>query len=155
MPIIRTYICPRCNFTLEVTLAGEDWDAPAPVCPQCRRNRGMSQEFKPPAIVTHAGQARDRADKITDDIVSNDFHVADYTRDRHEGSTPKHRYKDHTPAQRAVWGAAQETLQAAVAAGLQSRLRFGSGLDVLQQNLKDGSQPDLIEASKRRSARIW
>ena len=42
----------------------------------------------------------------------------------------------------------------AIAAGRANRLRYGSGLDVLQHNLKTGVQPDLIELSKRRSIKL-
>jgi hypothetical protein len=52
------------------------------------------------------------------------------------------------------WGIAREVLEAAVAGGRQTRLKYGSGLDVLQANLKSGAQPDLIELSKRRSPRV-
>jgi hypothetical protein len=31
----------------------------------------------------------------------------------------------------------------------------GDGLDILQRALKSGDQPDLIEVSKRRAAKIW
>ena len=51
------------------------------------------------------------------------------------------------------WGIAAEVLEAAVVAGRQTRLKYGSGLDVLQADLKSGAQPDLIELSKRRSLR--
>jgi hypothetical protein len=53
------------------------------------------------------------------------------------------------------WGFASEALEAAVAIGRQSRLTYGSGLDVLHDNLTSGAQPDLIELSKRRSPRVW
>jgi hypothetical protein len=45
-------------------------------------------------------------------------------------------------------------LEAAVTEGRQTRLKYGSGLDVLQAHLKSGAQPDLIELSKRRSPRV-
>jgi hypothetical protein len=54
----------------------------------------------------------------------------------------------------SLWGIAREALEAAVAGGRQTRLKYGSGLDVLQANLKSGAQPDLIELSKRRSPRV-
>jgi hypothetical protein len=50
---------------------------------------------------------------------------------------------------------AQGALEGAIAAGRQMRLRHGSGLDVLQANLKSGVQKDLIEVSKQRSVKIW
>jgi hypothetical protein len=60
---------------------------------------------------------------------------------------------------RSSWSIAREALElgemfeAAVASGRQTRLKYGSGLDVLQANLKSGAQPDLIELSKRKSPR--
>jgi hypothetical protein len=42
-----------------------------------------------------------------------------------------------------------------MAAGRQTRLKHGSGLDILQANLKSGVEPDLIEVSKRRAMRVW
>jgi hypothetical protein len=75
---------------------------------------------------------------------------------RKQGDVTKTRYKDTSSTVPAsTWTAAQETLQAAVAAGRQSRLKYGSGLDVLQANIKSGAQPDLIEASKRRMIKLW
>lgn len=52
------------------------------------------------------------------------------------------------------WGIPREVLEAAVVAGRQTRLNYGSGLNDLQDNLKSGAQPDLIELSKRKSPRI-
>src|SRR5262249_28079954 len=52
------------------------------------------------------------------------------------------------------WAITKEVLEAVVAAGRQTRLKYGSGLEVLQDNLKSGAQPDLIELSKRRSPRL-
>jgi hypothetical protein len=46
------------------------------------------------------------------------------------------------------WDIARELLEAAVADGRQTRLKYGSGLDVLQ------ALPKLIELSKRRSPRV-
>jgi hypothetical protein len=46
-------------------------------------------------------------------------------------------------------------LEGAIAAGRQMRVKHGSGLDVLQANLKSGAQKDLIEISKQRSVKVW
>jgi hypothetical protein len=35
------------------------------------------------------------------------------------------------------------------------RLKYGSGLDVLQHNIKTGAEPDLVEISKRRAMRVF
>jgi putative FmdB family regulatory protein len=153
MPIVRTYQCGECFHRIEVTLAAEQWDDPPPSCPECER-REMQQQFKPFAI---NGSPHAKAAAMADDIIANDYHAADFNRDRHEGSTPTVRYKDQTPdLPKANWQAiGREALEMAIANGRQTRLAFGSGLDVLQANLKSGAQPDLIEVSKRRSARIW
>ena len=51
---------------------------------------------------------------------------------------------------------ANATVEAAVQAGRANRIKYGSGLDVLQASLKDGSQPDLIKRSlERKMIRIW
>ena len=42
-----------------------------------------------------------------------------------------------------------------MAIGRETRIKHGNGLDVLQGALKSGAQPDLIEASKRRSMKVW
>lgn len=153
MPIRRTYQCGECFHRIEVELPAEQWDAPPPSCPECER-REMEQQFKPVAL---GGSNYARAAAMADDIIANDFHAADFNRDRHEGSTPTVRYKDQTasvvPSNWTQIG--REALEGAMAAGRHTRLNFGSGLDVLQANLKSGAQPDLIEVSKRRSARIW
>jgi putative FmdB family regulatory protein len=158
MPIARTYQCPECFHRIEVMLEAAQWDDPPPECPACAA-REMEQQFKPVAI---GGSNHARAHAIAEDIIANDYHVADYQRDRHEGMRPKVRYKDQTAtAMPASWGGLPgkvmqgPSLEAAAAIGRQTRLEFGSGLDVLQSNLKSGAQPDLIEVSKRRSARIW
>jgi hypothetical protein len=51
------------------------------------------------------------------------------------------------------WGITREALEAVVASGRQTRLNYGSWLDVLQASLKNGTLPDLIELSKRRCSR--
>jgi hypothetical protein len=58
---------------------------------------------------------------------------------------------DQGSALPSSWSVPMEVFEAAFAAGRQTRLIYGSGLEVLQDNLKSGAQPDLIELSKRRS----
>ena len=136
---------------LEVTLASEDWDAEPPDCPQCA-GREMRQEFKPPAIV---GSPRARATALVEDIAANDYHVADMKRDKH-AATPTVRYKDEISSPSAsTWQANTEVLQQAMMTGRAMRLKHGTGLDVLQANLKSGVEPDLIELSKKRAMKVW
>lgn len=152
MPIIRSFMCQTCGHYMSVTLSAEQWDAPAPDCPQCSA-KPMDQDYKPVAL---GGSLRAKAEKITEDILEKDYHVGDIQRDRRPESTPQVRYKDQPlPADASRWVASREALEGAVAAGRQSRLKYGSGLDVLQQNLKTGEQPDLIEISKKRAMRVW
>jgi putative FmdB family regulatory protein len=153
MPIARSFQCPECFHRIEVMLEAAQWDDPPPSCPECDR-REMQQQFKPVAI---GGSNYARANAIAEDILENDYHVGNIQRDRHEGMKPKVSYKDQTSTVApSTWNAiGREALENAVAVGRQTRLNFGSGLDVLQSNLKSGAQPDLIEISKKRSARIW
>jgi hypothetical protein len=113
----------------------------------------MQQEFKPVAI---GGSVQSRASAIAEDIAANDYHVADMQKDKYE--PPKVRYKDQNDrasSQRSTWTAANETLQAAITAGRENRLKYGSGLDILQRNLQTGAEPDLIAASKKRMMRVY
>ena len=154
MPIVRTYQCSECFHRVELTLAPEQWDDPAPACPHCAPGEAMRQEFKPFAI---GGSPSARAHAIAEDIAGADYHVADMQREHRPEGTPKVRYKDavSTPSQASTWGAATETIQAAMAYGKQTRLQHGSGLDILQANLKSGKEPDLIALSKKRSIRLY
>ena len=156
MPIRRTYICPECNYYWEIELTLDQADAPAPDCPRCiaydLQTTGQ-QQFKAPGIVNSSPHSRARA--VTEDILANDYHVADVNR---SPSRTNLRYKDQSPVMPSTWAAPTiggPDLGAAIAMGRQQRLDFGTGLDVLQANLKSGAQPDLIEASKRKSAKIW
>ena len=146
MPIVRSYMCQTCGHYLNVTLSAEQWNDPAPECPVCAKAQ-MAQDFKPPGIAGHS--ARSKAEKLTENILANDYHVGNIHRDRHEGAVPRTSY------QTAQWGVAREALESAISAGRQTRLKHGSGLDILQQNLKSGAEPDLIEVSKRRAMRIY
>ena len=158
MPIARTYQCPECNHRIEVVLAAAEWDAPAPSCEQCDAH-DMHQEFKPPAI---GGSIRAKARGITEDIIANDYNVANVKFDNRRGGVPKVRYKDESPGLKpAAWQMAQQTLQQAVDIGRQHRQhRYadgpqGNALDVLQGALSSGEQPDLIANSKRKAIKVW
>jgi len=118
----------------------------------------MAQEFKPVAI---GGSTVGKAVKLAETIAHEDYGVADMQHDTRRGGVPKVRYKDQgTPLQQqqmSSWGAPGALLETAVGVGRQTRLASGgyNGVDVLQKMLKDGTQPDLIEASKRRAMKVW
>jgi hypothetical protein len=157
MPIVRSYMCEECGHMKTVTLTMEEWDAPAPHCSHCddySESGRMRQEFKPVAI---NGSPAARARDIAEDIAANDYHVADMQHEKRVEGTPKVRYKDETAAAvQSQWrGVPSETMAAALAAGRETRLNFGSGLDVLQAGLKNGTVPDLIENSKKRAMRVY
>ena len=158
MPIARTYMCPSCGHRIEVVLTEAQWNDPPPACEACWSN-DMNQEFKPPAI---GGSVGARARGIAEDIIANDYGVADIRFDNRQGGTPKVRYKDQTsPLTAASWAAAQGQLQQAIDLGRAHRqTRYdsgpqGNGIDVLKGALESGQQPDLIAASKRRAIKVW
>jgi hypothetical protein len=147
MPIIRTFCCPECAHTLEVTLRADQWDNPPPICPRCNAwdfEHKMQQEFKPFSI---GGSARAQAVKLAENIMEKDYNVADAKIEGYEGVRNKVRYKDQSMPGASSWGAANAALEQAVATGRQNRIQHGSSLDVIKQ------MPDLIELSKRRSLR--
>jgi hypothetical protein len=150
--IIKTYACPACHHFMEVTLDASQWDDPEPDCPMCAAH--TQQEFVPFGIT---GSTNARAHDIAESIITTDYHAADFQREHRQDGTPSVRYKDETrnlPA--STWSAHNATLEQAIAVGRQSRLRHGSGLDVLQANLKSGIEPDLIANSKRnRMIKLW
>jgi predicted nucleic acid-binding Zn ribbon protein len=151
MPITRTYGCNECGHFIELTLTMDQVDDGPPDCPHCAV--ATVQEFRPVAI---GGSARGRATDLAQAIAREDYGVADMQRDHRLESVPKIRYRDQgTALQAAAWGATGGMLEQAVAIGRETRLRHGSGLDILQNALKSGDQPDLIENSKRRSMRVW
>ena len=158
MPIVRTFGCEECGHIMDVTLAMEQCDDPPPACPLCNAwgdiRQKMHQEFKPVAI---NGSHAARAKAIAEDIVANDYHVADFEHEKRYEGTPKVRYKDQvSPIAKSAWGGTSHaTLEAAIASGREMRLQFGSGLDVLQTNIKNGTEPDLIKNSKRLAMRVW
>jgi hypothetical protein len=155
MPIMRTYMCPECANRIEVVLSADQWDAPPPSCDVCDA-RAMEQEFKPPAI---GGSISMRAHRIAEDIIANDYGVANVSFDNRQGGTPKVRYKDQSPTQlQATWGGqVANALETAAAIGKQTRRESGGmdGLDMLKANLASGAQPDLIQASRRRAIKVW
>jgi hypothetical protein len=153
MPIMRTYMCPECSHRMEVVLSADEWNADPPSCEACDGN--TRQEFKPPAI---GGSVGSRARKLTEDIIANDYGVADVKFDR-RGGVPKVRYKDQSSTQlQSNWGGQiANAVETAVSIGKQTRRENGGfdGLDMLKANLASGAQPDLIEASKRRAIKVW
>lgn len=156
MPIVRTYGCGDCGHFIEVTLTLEQADDPAPECPYCAHQ--TQQEFKPFAI---GGSTVGKAVKLAETIAAEDYGVADMQHDTRQGGVPKVRYKDQgNPLQQqqtSSWGAPGAALETAISLGRQARMANGgySGVDALQKMLKDGTQPDLIELSKRRSMKVW
>jgi len=146
---------------MDVTLTMEQVDDPPPSCPRCSAydlREPMQQQFKPVAI---GGSTTGKAVKLAETIAAEDYGVADIQHDTRHGGTPKVRYKDQgnsmQQAQVSSWGASGAMIATAVEAGRAARLANGgfSGVDTLQKMLKDGTQPDLIEASKRRSMKVW
>ena len=154
MPIARTYPCPECFTRIDVILSAEEWDAPAPSCEAC--DARLNQEFHPPAI---GGSNRMKAARIAEDIIANDYGVANFQSDRRRGGVPKIRYKDDTgnvkPSDWQVAGQ-RAILEQAISIGKQNRRDFGmDGLDMLKRGLASGAQVDLIEASKRKAIKVW
>lgn|SRR5215472_85833 len=159
MPIIRTYGCPECGYLTDVTLDSAAWDEPPPTCPRCDA-REMQQEFKPVAL---GGSNRSRAVAIAQEIASQDYGVSDFNAVAREGEVPKVRYKDSSEIPKSQWTGpsatklqlGREALETAIALGRETRLKYGSGLDVLHSALKAGTQPDLIANSKKNAIKVW
>lgn len=149
MPILRTYACEFCGHMLEVTLRADEWNAEPPECPRCPATP-MVQEFRPVAI---GDSHRARATNLAHQIAREDYGVADIQSPSRAG--PPVRYQDQSASTASTWMGGGGQLQQAMALGRQTRLQHGNGLDVLHNALKSGAQPDLIELSKKRSARVW
>ena len=152
MPINRSYMCPECANRIEVTLSADEWEAPPPSCNVCDA-REMNQEFHPPAIRGVAS----RAAAITEDIIANDYGVSNITFDR-KGGQNKVAYKDQSSSlvNGGAWAGQRAMLEQAISIGKGNRREFGmDGLDILKRNLANGTQPDLIEMSKKRSIKIY
>lgn len=141
--ILRTYGCADCNHMMTVELTATQWDQAPPECPKCAG--ATYQEFRPPGI---GGSIRAKATDLALDIASNDYGVADIQADGKPEGRPKVRFKDQTSTP-SSWGVHSEALATAVSLGRQTRLQHGSGLDIIK------GMPDLIQASKRRSMRVW
>lgn len=152
MPINRSYMCPECGHAINVVLSAQEWDAPPPSCEACDA-REMQQEFRPPAI---GGSHMSRAAAITESIIANDYGVSNIAFDG-KGGQNKVTYKDQgAPVSAASWQASRQMLEQAISIGRGNRREFGlDGLDILKRNLASGTQPDLIEQSKRRSIKVW
>lgn len=153
MPIVRTYGCDRCGHFTEVTLTFAQADDPPPDCPHCAV--ATVQEFKPLAIV---GSIKARAADLAQTIAHEDYHATDIEVDYRQESVPKVRFKDQTSsAPPSVWTGGNAMLAQALAFGRQARMQSGgeSPIESLKRSIANGSQPDLIEVSKRRAMRIW
>jgi hypothetical protein len=147
MPIVRSYFCEKCAHAWNETLSLEQADDPPPACPYCLA--AARQEFKPVAIAGAAAMSRKAATEMAQTIAAEDYNVADMQVHPKYG-VENVRYKDTTN-----WTGINADLASAMAVNREDRIKFGTGLDVLQHNLRTGVQPDLIEASKRRSAKVW
>lgn len=110
----------------------------------------MAQDFRPVAI---GGSNRARATDLAHQIAREDYGVADIQSSSRSGAPV--RYQDGAASAPSTWMGAGGQLQQAMALGRQTRLQHGNGLDVLQNALKSGAQPDLIEMSKRRSVKVF
>jgi hypothetical protein len=156
VPIVRTYACPDCFARTEVVLDASEWDRPAPSCEAC--DARLNQEFSPPAI---GGSVRSRAVSLAENIIANDYGVANFKSDGRQGGTPTVRYKDQTASTLpSEWQRAghQAILEQAIAIGKMTKREsrgLGDGLDILKRGLATGVQPDLIEASKKRAIKVW
>lgn len=145
-------MCGECGHRMELTLSAEQWDSPPPSCEACDA-RETRQEFHPPRI---GGSIGGKARALAEDIIANDYGVANVQFDNREGGTPKVRYKDQTRTLPSTWQGANQLLEQAVAIGRQTRREVGGdGLDILKHSLKTGAQPDLIAASRRKAIRVW
>lgn len=152
MPIVRSYMCEDCGHALEVTLRAGEWNAEAPECPACAAG-SMGQTFKAPGII---GSARSRAVAVAERIAAEDYGVANMHVEGKEGVRNKVTYKDQPQQDRSSFiSPNREMLETVAAIGRETRIKYGNGLDVLQENLKSGAQPDLIKLSKQRSMRIY
>lgn len=167
MPIVRTYACQDCGHFMDVTLTMKQVNKAPPACPMCAGR--TAQEFKPVAI---GGSVATRARDLAYDIAEKDYHVRDMKPSTSREGMHDVRYQDLTPGQitnvagqlrQAVkqqtalpphtppsqWGTSPEVLQAAIDAGREQRLAYGSALDALKK------EPDLIQISKARAMKVW
>lgn len=148
--IVRSYMCEECAYRMDVELRSDQWNAEPPPCPQCSTQ--TYQEFRPPAI---GGSLIGRATELAHTIAAEDYGVADLQSPSRSGRTVRYKDQGADAIPASSWAAAGGQLQQAIALGRETRLKYGSGLDVLQGALKSGAQRDLIADSKRRSIRTW
>lgn len=170
-------MCADCGHRLELELRLDQWNDPPPPCPQCDKVE-IDLDFRPIAL---GGSLANRAMAYAEKIAAEDYQVADMQLDSREGGRPKVRYQEPKELKEAAakvareasreahrtrhapsnWSpnpaAAHETLLKAVAIGREARLMSGgkSGLEILQDNIRNGTEPDKIANSKKLSAKIW
>jgi putative FmdB family regulatory protein len=147
--ILRTYACEACGHFMEVELRSDQWNTDPPDCPRC--TAATQQQFTPVAI---GGSLSTRARDTALDIAEKDYGVADINF-RHGDSKPQVRYRDTTPQPPATWGANNNALSQAMAFGKQARLEHGDTLGMLRRGIREGTVPDIIQNSKRMSAKVW
>lgn len=149
--IWRTYSCDECNHIIEVEIDSSEWETfEAPACPQCAQ--ATAQAFRPYAIT---GSVHRRAVDIAHTIATEDYNVSDINR-VYSDAPPEIKYRRSEPVDlpSGNWNPAH--LAGAIAAGRADRIANGpSGLEILKNGLASGKIPDLIEASKIRSGKVW
>jgi hypothetical protein len=147
-------MCNECGTVFNRTLEYSQVDAEPPDCPACLA--ATRQDFRPVAVHGVKARTAEEARKIAMDIAVNDYGVRDINIKNREGETNKVTYRDQPAQQPGNWVAPNsEMLSAALADGRATREQYGSGLDVLEGNLKSGVQPDLIQLSKARCMKVW
>lgn len=149
--IWRTYSCDECNHTIEVEIDSSEWDSfEAPACPRCAQ--ATAQQFRPLAIV---GSNHRRAVDIAQTIAHEDYGAADIGR-VYSDAPPEVRYRRSEPVDLPAGNWNPALLAGAIASGRADRIANGpNGVEILQAGLSSGKIPDLIEASKQRSGKVW
>ena len=149
--ILRTYECTDCGYRLEVEVDSSEWDSfEAPSCAVCAQ--ATAQSFKPFAIT---GSNHRRAVDIAQTIAHEDYGAADINR-VYADAPPEVRYRRNEPTNLPAAGWDPGMLAGAIATGRADRIANGpNGMEILQAGLSSGKIPDLIEASKQRSAKVW
>lgn len=149
--ILRSYMCDFCAYRIDVELSSEQWNVEPPDCPRCA-GTPLVQDFKPVAI---GGSNIARATELAHTIAAEDYGVADLQSPSRSGRAVRYKDQGADAIPASSWAAAGGQLQQAIALGRETRIKYGSGLDVLQGALKSGAQRDLIADSKRRSIKTW
>lgn len=149
--ILRTYECSDCGYRLECEVPPDEWETfEPPSCAVCAQ--ATAQQFRPFAIT---GSNHRRAVDIAHSIATEDYHVADINR-VYADAPPEVRYRRSEPVDLPAGNWNPAHLAGAIAAGRADRIANGpSGMEILQSGLSSGKIPDLIEASKQRSAKVW